>query len=139
MGVRILIFPILIILIIFISNLLVLVNKDSDLLELNSGDDVLLLLEFLLEKDGEIIELFVLFKAVVGLHEGVASSLHVSLHCIGRLEVMGALVVAGDAEVANFYFLLQVFDQPFDILAELLLGDEEAMFFLHMGLIPIER
>jgi hypothetical protein len=68
----------------------------------------------------------------------MASITHVFSHCISALEVLGFLVFAGDAHVADLYLLLKVLNESFCIFAEFPLGNKETMSFLHMFLVLLK-
>lgn len=110
---------------VFLSLSLLIIDQHLHFLVLDSGNRSFLFLQFFLEETCEVIILLVLLEAFLGLHDAMPTIGHMLADCICTLEILGLLVLAGDAHIAYLDLLLQVFDESFGFLAELPLGNEE--------------
>jgi hypothetical protein len=57
---------------------------------------------------------------------------HVRSNSIAGLKISDFFVIASDAEIADLYFFLEVFDESFEVGAVFSLGDEEAVLGDHV-------
>lgn len=103
--------PVRLVLLLHLGLVLVVLDDHLDGGVLDAVDvPVLLVLEDLLELAREVVVLQVLVEALLGLHEAVTLVRHVLPHSLARPEILGILVLAGNAQEPHLDLLLQVLD-----------------------------